>query len=401
MANRTAIIPTISYTHTSHPDQTSPSSPISPTFTIRRHQVLPIQSRKACFSQKSQQQQCITFGGSTNVSHDQQSMTASTLVSPGSSIVKDSVDSANQMSTNNPWHTEPTDTRPTPKAKQSSSDTVKTKSPKLRKWRFSASASSKSDYGGFCKGAWNLQTGIQGMVLRNQSAAMTGQSQYWACCSSKCSFEGGAIKKSKEWSFDDSICEAYGVRYRWKFLAKSHVVPPPRVIDRNYDYQCILCSAQGMEPAKVRGENAFIEHVSQHRGDKRNPFGMHFIVAEFGRVALEEESWDVNLLPLVTEELEDDTAELEGSSPGLGITIDAGVHTDRQNQRATSDSLSLSSSSAHSTEAKYVREGGRNSEAYSPLDDAGSSIHPTLRGNISIPDPWRASYVTMEGESLG
>ena len=158
-------------------------------------------------------------------------------------------------------------------------------------------------YGGFCKGAYKLQVGFEkeSVNRRNQSVSMTGQSNYWACASSKCAFEGPACKKGKKWFFDETVRKTDGVQYRWSFLAKCHVASS-RVYDGQYDYQCVFCGVQPSSRSVHRGQNAFIEHISkQHRGQQPDPSildKVHGRVAcIYGRVALEEESFDVNLSP--------------------------------------------------------------------------------------------------------
>ena len=153
-------------------------------------------------------------------------------------------------------------------------------------------------YGGYCKGAYKLQDGLEkkSVNLRNQSVSMTGQSNYWACASSKCAFEGPACKNGKKWIFDETVRKTDGVQYRWTFLAKCHVASAT-VYDGQYDYQCVFCGVQPSSPSVHRGQNAFIEHISQqHRGQQPDPsiWQIHCI---YGRVALEEESFDVNLSP--------------------------------------------------------------------------------------------------------
>lgn len=154
-------------------------------------------------------------------------------------------------------------------------------------------------YGGYCKGAYKLQVGLEkeSVNLRNQSVSMTGQSNYWACASSKCAFEGPACKKGKRWFFDETVRESDGVQYRWTFLAKCHVASS-RVYNGQCDYQCVFCGVQPSSRSVYRGQNAFIEHVSQqHRGQQPDPSIGDKIHCIYGRVALEEETFDVNLSP--------------------------------------------------------------------------------------------------------
>lgn len=94
--------------------------------------------------------------------------------------------------------------------------------------------------------------------------------------------------------FDDTVRAHSAVQYRWTFLAKCHVALS-RVKNGEYDYQCVFC---GIQPSLYRGEQAFIEHVSeQHRGQQPDPAISEKIRCIYGRVALEEEEFDVNLTP--------------------------------------------------------------------------------------------------------
>lgn len=368
-------------------------------------------------------------------SPDSQSLTGSS--SPGS--VGPSPDLQNLTSPQipvgeNPWHSESSPSMRESRPKGLTKDRPTKPS---RIWSFSSSPAMKGDFGGFCEGACTMRTGNQGMILRNQSTSMTGQSHYWACSNSKCSFEGGAIKSGKDWTLDESIRSAHGVRYRWKFLAKSHIVPTGRVKNREYDYQCVFCSAQGSPPTVARGERAFIRHVGQHRGDKRNPFGMQLIFAVFGRVTLDEEQFDVNLTPPREGSPEGSQLgspvsprEIGGDrSPGLGITMEK---REGDNEKLDNDDVMMFDDEevplgfddrsvyngeycgwpAEAEDNPLVEKGSptwdrwpdqrgdeKTAEKTSPTAQDMLAIHPALRGSFSIPDPWRASYVTMRRDS--
>ncbi len=160
----------------------------------------------------------------------------------------------------------------------------------------SALPSSRSPYGGYCKGAYKMQVGLdrESVKLRSQSVSMTGESNYWACASSKCAWEGPACKNGKQWEFDDTVRVSHAVQYRWTFLAKCHVALS-KVKNGLYDYQCVFCGVQPSENV-YRGENAFIEHVSKHHRGQQ-PDLSDKICCIYGRVALESEPFDVNLTP--------------------------------------------------------------------------------------------------------
>ncbi|KAG8530996.1 uncharacterized protein KY384_004353 [Bacidia gigantensis] len=294
----------------------------------------------------------------------------------------------------------------------SSARAIREKENPVRKWASMSSGSSpkNTDCGGFCPGACTIRTGNQGMILRNQSVSMTGESYYWGCSNSMCSFEGYAVKTGREWGFDETIREMAGVRYRWRFLAKSHIVPDHRTRHRIYDYQCILCKAQGQETKIVTGERAFIEHVSTHRNERRNPFGMQLIVAEFGRVALEEEPWDVNLLPRPEDLQRRRAPQIEDQSTGLGISmngerarespVDTGFH---HNPNKECSQVAIPTPEVKDVPLRLDPEIALNEEkeraGQGAVHEETTLLHPAMRQSFMMPDPWRASYVTMQGES--
>ena len=151
-------------------------------------------------------------------------------------------------------------------------------------------------YGGFCKGAYKLQVGIEkeSFNLRNQSTSMTGQSRYFACANSKCAFEGPALYQRKTWSFAESVRCANAVQYRWTFLAKSHIAMS-RVKKGQFSYQCVFCIHQEQPPCIYPSEKSFIEHVGTHRGQHPAILFSDRVLCIPGRVALENEPFDINL----------------------------------------------------------------------------------------------------------
>ncbi|KAL8721019.1 MAG: hypothetical protein Q9225_002224 [Loekoesia sp. 1 TL-2023] len=153
-------------------------------------------------------------------------------------------------------------------------------------------------HGGFCKGAYKLQVHEkEAMKLRNQSTAKTGENYYWACCSSKCAFEGPARKVGKTWTFDGTVRECYGVRYRWSFLAKAHVALA-RVKDGKHDYGCVFCIYDGFECPAYHGIQEFMEHVGTHRGKSIADTMLQRIKCVNSKVANHDDDFDINLTPL-------------------------------------------------------------------------------------------------------
>ena len=156
---------------------------------------------------------------------------------------------------------------------------------------------SKDDFHGFCKGAFKLQVGRKdGLKLKNQSESFGGEAYYWVCGSSKCAFQHRACKGGKEWGFDDTIHSSYGVRYRWTFLAKSHVALS-KVKDGIHDYCCVFCVLQGHDSPVFRGIKALMKHVSQHRNQQFDEAFLRKHRCINMREAMDEEDFDINLVP--------------------------------------------------------------------------------------------------------
>ena len=156
----------------------------------------------------------------------------------------------------------------------------------------------QNPFGGFCLGAYKLQVGFpnEGFKLRNQSVALTGQSQYWACANPHCVFDMPARKMDRRWDFSAVVKIAFGVKYRWTFLAKSHTALP-KSKNREFHFLCPFCVAQRQPAGPHRTLQAFMEHVSTHRGQEPESSISDKIICIFGRVAQDHEAFDINLTP--------------------------------------------------------------------------------------------------------
>ncbi|KAL8903576.1 MAG: hypothetical protein Q9207_003827 [Kuettlingeria erythrocarpa] len=162
-------------------------------------------------------------------------------------------------------------------------------------------------HGGFCKGAYRMQLHEKdAMKLRTRSVAKTGgghylaclgEDRYWACCSSRCGFEGPARQVGNNWAFDDTVREGHGVRYRWSFLAKAHVASA-KAKNGRYDYGCVFCIYDGHECPIFHGIRDFIAHVRDHRGKAIAETMLQRVQCINDRTATYQEDFDVNLTPL-------------------------------------------------------------------------------------------------------
>ena len=162
----------------------------------------------------------------------------------------------------------------------------------------SAWPSPANGYSGFCEGAYYLQVGLNsdGMRLRNMSTAKTGERWYWGCRNRYCIFEGPACKVGKEFIFDDTVRTINSMKFRWSFLAKSHVA-----IKKNkahaYDYRCIFCILKGISAPSLK-IRPFLEHIAEHQGQHLEESILRQTLCINDRIAADDEYFDINLPPL-------------------------------------------------------------------------------------------------------
>ncbi|KAL2356150.1 hypothetical protein BJ546DRAFT_592190 [Cryomyces antarcticus] len=159
-----------------------------------------------------------------------------------------------------------------------------------------------NNYLGFCKGAWKMQNGDK-HAMKRLTEFNDGWSQskvyYLACSSSKCAFAGRLPpeKANKVW-----ISSSKGIRFRWTFLAKSHV-PQKKVQEEQYVYQCMICAFQGRRSPNLAGTDTLLEHISRHRGEDLDKVVLYNTKCITGRIASDEEEFDINLEPLKDSEI--------------------------------------------------------------------------------------------------
>ena len=208
----------------------------------------------------------------------------------------------------------------------------------------------ENDYGGFCKGAYYIQVGLKGdgVKLRNSSTAKTGEGWYWGCRNKYCVFEGPACKKGKEFFFDDTVREFKSngmllVRYRWSFLAKSHVALR-KTQDKKYDFRCIFCVLQGLPAPAISKTRPFLEHIAEHQTQHLDQSILRKTLCINDRMARDDEYFDVNFPPPIgghqslsprmvrvesaDQEPEPATLEVEKPASGLGLYDDAMLDDD-------------------------------------------------------------------------
>lgn len=163
--------------------------------------------------------------------------------------------------------------------------------------------SEENNFSGFCKGAWKLQNNMnKAMTAEHRPSGMYGEIRFWRCC--KCRFDGpmygGSSKSSRK--FDTQVrVDISGIRYRWIFLAKSHVhlKNVPTVSDGSGgSFGCIFCCAEWQQDAPVfKDLERFMEHLQRHREQVLSPELIYRTKCIVGRIAGDSEDFDINLPP--------------------------------------------------------------------------------------------------------
>ena len=162
--------------------------------------------------------------------------------------------------------------------------------------------SAENEYLGFCKGAWRLQNGDKKALNKCKDFRYSAQANvyYLACAASKCAFAGHynpSIIWDRVWAV-----EAKGLKFRWPFLAKSHV-QQKAVRNDQFAYQCIFCVYLGRRNPVMNGMDLYLDHISkEHRGRVVSEVILYKTGCINDRVADEIEEFDINLYPLNNEE---------------------------------------------------------------------------------------------------
>ncbi|WEW59184.1 hypothetical protein PRK78_004653 [Emydomyces testavorans] len=192
----------------------------------------------------------------------------------------------------------------------------------------------ENKFAGFCKGAWKLQNAMKKSFRLDSRPTST-----WRC--TKCHFAGALsqapsvsrksplasvqglaraipVTGSSSQEFDQRVRlhEPSGIRYRWAFLAKSHIAlkTTPKATDgTSGSFGCIYCCVEQRGPAPVFANlDMFMEHLRIHGGsaggsaDARETQMPPQAVLDWtkcilGRVASEDEGFDINIPKVVAE----------------------------------------------------------------------------------------------------
>lgn len=161
----------------------------------------------------------------------------------------------------------------------------------------SAYPSRSNNYLGFCKTAWKLQGGDEKAMIKAKDFSQSAQSRYHflTCSKFRCEFKGRGPNALTNKAIVDTN---RGLKYRWSFLAKSHVFLKT-VHDEQYSYLCVFCVFSNAEHAVVMNLAALLDHINrEHRGGRLSDVILDRTHCIDKRVAKDSEKFDINLFPL-------------------------------------------------------------------------------------------------------
>lgn len=173
-----------------------------------------------------------------------------------------------------------------------------------------------NNYWGFCKGAWAVREDLKrGLALQTRPDGMYNTHQVWQC--KHCHFQGETFnlphptkKGKKEAAVNPNVyTSAVGIRYRWIFLAKSHVKKKTMAGGSNLhrrknsvndekddtNYGCILCAVEGNVTGIYGNVETLMNHIFLEHATSMSEKTAMKSKCVLGRVAAANEDWDLNV----------------------------------------------------------------------------------------------------------
>jgi hypothetical protein len=192
---------------------------------------------------------------------------------------------------------------PGPRMKSLRSDTIQS-GPAGQERMMDGRPCKANNYWGFCKGAWTIREDVKkGLALRTQPMGMYNHKEIWECTS--CTFKGSTFtaphpsKKNKEITIVDPriVTSPSGVRYKWIFLAKSHI--KKKAGDSHAEesnYGCVFCSLEDRVSSVYGGVDTLMNHIALCHVADMSETVRRKARCVVGRMPGQEETeWDINI----------------------------------------------------------------------------------------------------------
>jgi hypothetical protein len=149
---------------------------------------------------------------------------------------------------------------------------------------------------GLCKGALRIREDPRtGLGLAKTPAGLYTSALRWQCRS--CWFSGGVYGRAKQLKYDGRVYtdDATGIRYRWMFLAKSHVARKQSSVSEDLSdrFGCVFCVDEGRDTAVFESAPALMGHIAADHGDLgEEAAARHKCVAGQGNTTAE---WEIRI----------------------------------------------------------------------------------------------------------
>jgi hypothetical protein len=180
----------------------------------------------------------------------------------------------------------------------------------------------ENNYWGFCKGAWTIREDLKrGLEVQTRPDGMYNTHQIWQC--KHCHFQGETFsvpqptkRNKKETIVDPNVhVSAVGIRYKWIFLAKSHVKKKTMAVEigrtpltassknghghgeerEDCNYGCLICSIEGSVTSIYGNVETLMNHIFlEHARDLSEATAVKSRCV-IGRTAGYNEEWDLNI----------------------------------------------------------------------------------------------------------
>lgn len=193
-----------------------------------------------------------------------------------------------------------------------------------------------NNYWGLCKGSWTTREDWKkGLKLRTQSPGMYNTKEVWMC--TECIFSGDAytathsVKKFRRRTMMDPIIytASSGIRYRWVFLAKSHVRKRSSGSQDEYNYGCIICTTENWVTNIYSGVETLMDHIANVHAGTMTHNTARESRAVIGNITAGEVEWDINI-PFATGVVDDaSTLTISKESRSLDNSPQSSVGQDK------------------------------------------------------------------------
>lgn len=170
------------------------------------------------------------------------------------------------------------------------------KSASLDPWAPLQQPSKSNHFHGYCEGTWcSRPYALSGLMLVQKPFGLMTNVPHWKC--RKCQFCARSTSTNKERIPRDITTCANGIRYRWLFLARSHLKSSDASGRRDgYKYGCIMCTAEGVKDVASYGQiDALMDHILNAHGNRMSSEIKDRTRAITGRIADATEEWDINI----------------------------------------------------------------------------------------------------------